>query len=132
MSLASLCYGCNSKKKLPVSSADFALGKINMINTTKQDAGVHELKLMSRFELRKSLDPEFSNYFQYHLGDKIKLIIDQDTLKPVLSNYIPLVNELVKEIDCTYILQAKDLEKPKKIIIDDSILDLNKVAISLK
>jgi hypothetical protein len=133
MVVTGLCMGCNSKKKLPVSSADFALGKINMISTVKQNAGVHELTLMTRFALKKNnIGPDLNTYFQYQLGGKIMLLIEKDTIKPALFYYIPLVNELEKEIDCKYILQAKDLDKPKSIIINDSILDFNKVAISLK
>lgn len=133
MVVSGLCIGCKSKKIQPVSSAEFALGKINMISTVKQNAGIHELTLMTRFVLKKNIvGPDLNTYFQYQLGSKIMLLIENDTIKPALFYYIPLVNELEKEINCKYILQANDLDKPKRIIINDSILDFNKVAISLK
>jgi len=128
-----LCHSCNSKKKLPVLTADFELGKIKMISSVKEQPEGHELTMITKFELKKdNLGPELNTYFQYHLGDKIKLVIGNDTIKPALSYYVPMVNELEKEIDCKYILQAKDLDKPKRVIIHDSILDFNKVDISLK
>lgn len=131
--LTGLCSSCNSKKMPAVSTADFALGKIKMISTVKQQGDIQELTMITKFELKKAgLGPELNTYFQYYLGDKIKLLMGKDTLKPALSYYVPLVNELEKEIDCKYILQSKDLDKPKRVIIHDSILDFNKVDISLK
>jgi len=128
-----LCTGCNSKKKPTVLTGDFALGKIKMISSVKQQGDVHELTMITKFELKKdNLGPELNTYFQYHLGDKIKLLIGNDTIKPALAYYVPLVNELEKEIDCKYVLKTLDLDKPKRMIIHDSILDFNKVDISLK
>lgn len=125
--------GCSSKKAPVVSTADFALGKIKMISSVKEQQDAHELTVITKFELKKdNMGPDLNTYFQYQLGDKIKLLIGTDTIKPALSYYVPLINELEKEIDSKYVLQTKDLDKPRRVIIHDSILDFNKVDISLK
>jgi hypothetical protein len=136
LGLLGLFASCSSKRKPAESiesTADFSLGKIRMINKVKPQADGHELTLMTRYELKKNgLGPELSNYFQYQLGGKIKLLVGNDTIEPSLFYYVPLANELQKEIDCKYVLQAADLDKPKRVIIQDSILEFNKVDISLK
>src|SRR5436190_17894226 len=126
--------GCSGSKKQVPLSADFKLGKINAISTRKTLAtGQEELTLMTRFELgQKKINGELSNYFQYQLGKKIKLIIEGDTLNPVLFYYLPLISETEKEIDVKFLIDKQSVEKTKQIIINDSILDFNKINISFK
>jgi hypothetical protein len=125
--------GCKDKKKQVPLSADFKLGKINVINTRKVVENGEELTLMTRFELgNKKINAELSNYFQYQLGKKIKLIIEGDTLNPVLFYYLPLINEAQKEIDVKFLINGPAIYKEKRMIIQDSILDFNKVNISFK
>jgi hypothetical protein len=129
----SLFYSCSSKRKPEVFSADFDLGKMKILSQSKQVAEGYELTLITRYELKnKILNPELSTYFQYHLGNKINLVIDGDTIKPGLAYYVPLISETEKEIDCKYLLEKGDMDKAKRIIVNDSILGLNTVNISFK
>jgi len=130
--LIMICTSCSSsQKKVVPLSAEFALGKINIITKMQQAEAGNELTLISRYDLKKDkMGADLNNYFQYHLGDKIRVLIGNDTIKPSLSYYVPLIDEKQKEIDCKYLLQVSDLGKPKRIIIADSVLDLNKVDIS--
>jgi hypothetical protein len=129
------CFSCASgpkQKTEPPLSADFALGKINVVKQSKAQNGGYELTLLTRYELKKQLDPSLSNYFQYQLGKKISLVIGKDTIQPSLSYYVPLIDGVQKEIDCKYLLQDAEKDKPKRMIINDAILDFNKVDISFK
>jgi len=129
------CFSCASPSKQktePALTADFALGKINVARQLKAQDSVYELTLQTRYELKKQLDPRLSNYFQYQLGKKISLIIGTDTIAPNLSYYVPLLSDVQKEIDCKYMLQDSDKDKPKRIIINDAILNFDKVDISFK
>ncbi len=130
--LITICSSCSStKQKLVPLTAEFELGKINIIHKVEPVSGGNELTLISRYELKKdNMGASLSNYFQYHLGGKIRVLIGNDTIKPSISYYVPLIDEKEKEIDCKYLLQASDLSKPKRIIIVDSILEFNKVDIS--
>ena len=132
IAVTSLLYGCISKKKQDVLTADFSLGKMKVIKKEKKLDDTIELTLMTRYELKKGISGGLNNYFQYELGNKIKLVINNDTIKPGLSYYVPLISEAEKEIDCTYLLQKSDADKIKRIIVDDSILGFNKINISFK
>ena len=119
-------------KKVPLTS-DFKLGKIKIIDVKKATEAGEEITLMTRFEFKKNqLNGEQSNYFQYQLGKKIKLVLGKDTLQPVLFYYIPMINELEKEIDVKFLISKQNIDKTKRIIIHDSILDFNKINISFK
>ncbi len=134
MSMICIMNGCNSdsKKGQPVS-AKFELGTIQFYHKQKEIPEGYELSLVTRYTVDdKKIDDETSNYFQYQLGKKIKLVIGSDTILPGLFYYVPLIRETEKEVDCKYILTASDIKKEKRVIIDDSILDFNKINVSLK
>lgn len=132
MVIISLLFSCVSQKKQEVLAADFSLGKMKVIKKEKVLDGGTEVTLVTRYELKKRIDGSLSTYFQYELGDKIKLVINNDTIKPRLSYYVPLISETEKEIDCRYLLQKKDMDKSKRIIVHDSILGFDKINISFK
>src|SRR5437868_9952037 len=107
---ATLIFGCHERKKYTAQEAKFELGKILVFHTVKNN----ELTLINRYELDKPhLSPSLSNYFQYELGNKIKLVIGKDTIKPGVSYYVPLLSEKQREIDCKYMLDDAALNKPK-------------------
>lgn len=127
-------FGCKSKgREIETYSAKFQLGTVQFASSEKSITAGHELTLLSRWQIdSKKRDRTLNNYFQYELGKKIKLIIGgTDTIIPGLSYYVPLMKETEREIDCKYILSAEDIKKPKRIIIDDPMLDLNKINITL-
>jgi len=125
--------GCAAKPKQKALTADFRLGQVKCIHISKAVATGEELTLMTRFELNnKGIGGELNNYFQYQLGKKIQLVINGDTLKPLLFYYIPLINDQEKEIDSKFLISDSTKDKPKQIIITDTILDFNKVNISFK
>lgn len=133
MAIVFLLCGCSVKKKQPVFTADFSLGKMKVIKKEKELAEGVELTLMTRYALKKELGSAgLSTYFQYELGNKIKLVINNDTIKPSLTYYVPLISETEKEIDCKYMLKKEDADRVKRIIVNDSILDFNKINISFK
>jgi hypothetical protein len=127
-----LC-SCKTKPKQTALTADFQLGKIKILHTEKEREYGQELTLLCRFELNKQqLNPELSNYFQYRLGRNIKLVIHDDTLNPVLDYYLPLIDPAVKEINAKFKIGKADADAPKRIIINDTILEFNKVNILFK
>jgi hypothetical protein len=50
----------------------------------------------------------------------------------LISYYLPLINDLEKEVDVKFLITQSNIEKEKKIIIQDSIFNFNKVNISFK
>jgi hypothetical protein len=133
ISMLYLLHSCAAKEKQTVMTAVFDLGQIRMIHTEKETPRGTELTLMTRFMLKeKGLNVEMSNYFQYQLGSRIKIVVGKDTIRPVLDYYLPLIDVSVKEINSKYMLSEADMNAPKRIIINDTILGLNKVNILFK
>jgi len=133
IAFAGLMASCKNKPRQAPFNATFALGQVKLIHNQKTLQGGEELTLMTRFELnKKGMNAETSNYFQYQLGKKIKLVIDKDTLTPGLFYYIPLINETEKEIDSKFLISAENNTKTKQVIIDDTLFDFNKINISFK
>jgi hypothetical protein len=131
--LGILVIGCNNKKKIMPLTAQFELGKIRVIEKRKTISEGQELTLMVRFEIeKKKQQRNATEYFQYQLGKKIKVVIDTDTLQPLISYYLPLINDVEKEIDVKFLIIQSNISKEKKIIIQDSIFNFNKVNISFK
>jgi hypothetical protein len=127
-----LITSCNNKKIVPLT-ANFELGKIRVIEKRKTVSEGQELTLMVRFEIeKKKQQRNATEYFQYQLGKKIKVVIDKDTLQPLISYYLPLINDVEKEIDVKFLISQSNISKEKKIIIQDSIFNFNKVNISFK
>ncbi len=128
-----LLSGCRTAEKQKPVTAMFQLGEIKFLTAKKKTDKGYELTLMSRFQLtKKGMSSELSNYFQYQLGSKIQLVAGKDTLKPLLSYYIPLIQETEKEIDCKYQVPEASIDKPKRILFADSVLDLEKINITIK
>jgi hypothetical protein len=127
-----LIIGCNNKKLVPLTDS-FELGKIKVIEKRKTISEGQELTLMIRLEIeRKKQQRNATEYFQYQLGKKIKVVIDKDTLQPLISYYLPLINDLEKEIDAKFLITHSNINKQKRIIIQDSLFNFNKVNISFK
>jgi hypothetical protein len=127
-----LIASCNNKKTVPLT-ANFDLGKIKIIEKRKTIPEGQELTLMVRFEIeRKKQQRNATEYFQYQLGKQIKVVIDKDTLQPLISYYLPLINDLEKEIDVKFLITDNNIDKVKRIIIQDSVFNFNKVNISFK
>lgn len=123
------CQRQKAQKHIALS-APFDLGKVNFRTKTKRAGEKYEVTVISRFDLEKNgFDGELSNYFQYQLGKKIKMIVDHDTVNPSLSFYVPLTSENEKEIDCKYVIDDREVKIQKQLIIDDTILNFNKVKI---
>lgn len=126
-------YGCKSAYRQKPLKAVFQSGEMHFISTRKPVSGGYELTLMARCFLNKTdVSPELNNYFQYQLGKKIKLVIGKDTLSPAISYAVPLLRETNKEIDCKYLLTEENMAKPTHIIVDDNVLDLDKINLLLK
>ena len=122
------CESCSDTKKPVPMKALFDGGEVQFIQSSTETATGYELTLMSRYWLdKKELSPELSNYFQYQLGKKVKLVIGADTILPSLFYYIPLIGEKEKEIDLKYNLEKKQSGQRKRIIIDDSVFNLYKI-----
>jgi hypothetical protein len=127
-----MVQGCTTHKKEQLPKGAFALGTVEFMQRKKQLLAGEELTLISRYHLgRNALDGEMSNYFQYQLGKHIKIVSGTDTLPPSLSFYVPLISDDTKEINCKYLLPDTLVGRPKRVIIDDRIMDLNKINISL-
>jgi hypothetical protein len=119
---------CSESKKAVPMKALFDGGEVQFLHKGAATASGYELTLMSRYWLdKKELSPELSNYFQYQLGKKIKLVIGNDTVAPALFYYIPLIAENEKEIDLKFRLEKEQVDQVKKIIIDDSVFNLHKI-----
>lgn len=122
------CTSCSGSKKAVPMKALFDGGEVQFLHKGVATGSGYELTLMSRYWLdKKELSPELSNYFQYQLGKKIKLVIGSDTLAPALFYYLPLIAENEKEIDVKYRLEENQINQRKKIIIDDSVFNLHKI-----
>jgi hypothetical protein len=130
--LAGAWSSCGQKKQ-EAMTGKFRLGTIRIISKQQPaDAGT-ELTLMSRFEFEKNAPhAELNNYFQYELGKKIKLVVAADTIGPSLDYFIPLIKDNESEIDSKFIIPPGGMDKPKRIIITDTILDFEKVNILFK
>lgn len=128
-----LITGCNTKKKIKPLTANFEFGKIKIIDKRREISEGQELTLMVRFEIeRKKQQLNTSEYFQYQLGKKIKVVIGKDTLQPLIFYCLPLINDLEKEIDVKFLIPQSNIDKLKQIIIEDSVFNFNKVNISFK
>jgi hypothetical protein len=131
-SMTMLLFACQAEKKLQPPAAEFANGSVRIVTNGKETEDGHEVRVRSRFQLKKELNSDASTYFQYQLGKNIKLIVNNDTIAPSLSYYVPLIDGKQKEIDCTYLLSAEESKSFKRLIVDDNLLDLNQINISFK
>jgi|GEM_PF-2600654 len=123
---------CSESKKAAPVKALFDGGEVQFLHKGVATDSGYELTLMSRYWLdRKDLSPELSNYFQYQLGKKIRLVIGSDTLEPALFYYIPLIAGNEKEIDLKYRLEEKQINQKKKIVIEDSVFNLHKINLAI-
>ncbi len=112
--------------------AEFNGGKVYMYATQKPANGGQEILVRTMFELSsKKTAMEMSHYFQYQLGKHIRLIVNGDTLKPKLTYYVPVINELRKEIDAKFLISGVAPGKKRQVIIADSTQELHKINISL-
>ena len=114
-----LC-SCKQDKQKPIEITG-SWGSARFYPVKKQVNNQEEVTLIARFKLLdKQLSSERSTYFQYELGKKIKLVIDNDTVPPSLFYYVPLINESEKQIDTKFLLGKEYQNKTRKIIIEDS------------
>lgn len=124
---------CSQRNKNESFKGSFDLGEVIFFTKSKEIGEKTELSLVARFELKKEgLSDDLSSYFQYELGKKINLVIDNDTLSPNLSYYVPIIKENQKEIDCKYILDKNSINKTMHVIINDNILGFNKINVLIK
>ena len=124
--------GCSQKNNNTLK-AKFELGDITFFSKSKDVGEASELTLVTRFELKNdALSDDMSSYFQYQLGKNISLVIDNDTLQPSLSYYVPIIKENQKEIDCKYLLDKKYHNKSKRVIINEKMLGFEKINVLLK
>ncbi|RYZ22587.1 MAG: hypothetical protein EOO16_08485 [Chitinophagaceae bacterium] len=126
------CAPTASKERAP-EKARFKDGQLQARYQQKQTAEGIEATVVARFELARPLDdPDLSTYFQYRLGEHIRLVAGTDTLAPALHYYVPLLSEMQKEIDCAFVLTPGQNARKKRLIIQDSLLEFDKVNLSLQ
>jgi hypothetical protein len=132
VSLLLMIISCREHNKLRHYDHTFQLGKVSIAQRQKQVEGGLEIAVFSRYQLEKALDEETSTYFQYQLGRRMKMVVGEDTIQPSLFYYVPLLSEKEKEIDCRYLISNENASQPKRLIIDDSLFQFNKVSIAIQ
>lgn len=121
-----LIMGC--KRKNAISFIDFEGGRASFAYSHNTVEDKNELVVRSRFELKPEyISSDWNNYFQYNIEKKIRLVINGDTILPVLSFYVPLIHENIREIDSKFLLNKENTVEKKEIIITDSILGLENI-----
>ena len=125
-------FSCKTESVPGPLFSDFALGKMTAFKKEKAVEGGVELTIITRYELLKGLESGTSNYFQYQLGNKIKLVVGRDTISPSLSYYVPLLKDKELEIDCKYLLTKEQTPLHRYLIVDDSIYNFQRINIPIQ
>lgn len=127
-----LLAGCRQSGHRPLV-ASYALGKLQVVPVARPAGNKLLLTLRTRFGIdRKKLASADPMYFQYRLGDKLRLVLDGDTLRPQLSYAVPLLDETVKEVDARFEIDAAQARSAKTFIVADSLYQLQTVAVPFK
>jgi hypothetical protein len=130
--LAIFCFGISCKKPAAKGGGNaFELGSIKLTARHKQIPAGSEVTLFTHFSFLKEKDHAADIYFQYKIGNRMRLVSVSDTLLPVLSYAVPLLSAKEMEIDVKFLMSHDQTKKPFRLIILDSVYQLHQINLAL-